>query len=63
VHATYLRSFIAPSYTGISATDVVNELVTDVSAVDKRVTAMEARSTRQHDAGLDQVDESNNTVE
>jgi hypothetical protein len=41
---------------GVSPTDVVNELVTDVSAIDKRVTAMETHATKpQHDTGLDQV--------
>eukprot|EP00953_Heterococcus_sp_UTEX-ZZ885_P012641 7241-Heterococcus_DN1.PRE.2 len=45
---------VHPAVSRISATDVVNELVTDVSAVDKRVTAMETHAIKQHDAGLDQ---------
>jgi hypothetical protein len=63
VHATYRSSFIAPSDAGVSATDVVNELVTDVSAIDKKIDVMETHATKQHDAGLDQVDKPNDTVE
>jgi hypothetical protein len=63
VRATYHSFVIAPSDAGVSATDVVNELVTDVSAVDNRVTAMETHATKQHDAGLDQETKQTDTVE